>query len=127
MSQGLVESILIGKVIAEKYRIIKRLGSGSMGHVFLAEHVELKKLRAIKILRDEHLTEEKARKRFLREINITHAICEQNKHIVKLYDDYGFDHDVGYFVMEHLEGEELACRIDRPTVVLPISWSVRLV
>src|SRR4051794_2886064 len=43
----------LGKVVAERYRVIRKLGAGGMGVVYLAEHVFIEKRVALKILAEE--------------------------------------------------------------------------
>jgi serine/threonine-protein kinase len=61
------ESSLLGQTLNQKYRIISELGSGSMGTVYLAEHIGLKKQIAIKVLRESMQVSEESLKRFQRE------------------------------------------------------------
>ncbi|MES1210365.1 MAG: hypothetical protein ABUS79_30880, partial [Pseudomonadota bacterium] len=44
------EDPLLGRVLSERYRILKRLGEGGMGVVYLAEHVVIEKKIALKVL-----------------------------------------------------------------------------
>lgn len=115
---------LQGKVLAGKYKLIRKLAGGGMGYVYLAEHTRLKykKKRAIKILRDEMLHDNVLRKRFLREVELTHLVSQDNPHIVHVHDDYGFENGVGFYVMEYLEGDTLEQRIERGPKGLPLFW-----
>src|SRR5262245_15925936 len=58
---------LIGTVVAERYRIVSRLGEGGMGQVYLAEHVRMKRRSAIKIMRPALVGDVEALQRFTRE------------------------------------------------------------
>jgi len=58
---------LIGRTLNEKYRILEKLGEGSMGSVYCAEHIGLQKRVALKILHSDLLVGEDAVQRFRRE------------------------------------------------------------
>jgi len=118
---------LIGRVIAKKYRILDTVGVGGMSHVYLAEHIYLKEHRAIKVLKEELVSDLKTRKRFLREVKISHQIHNLTDHIVKLHDDYGFENEVAFYVMEYLEGELLSERLKNSRGRLSIPWATRVV
>ena len=60
-------SNLIGTIIADRYRIIKRVGEGGMGQVFMAEHVKMKRKSAIKVMRPALVGDAEALQRFTRE------------------------------------------------------------
>ncbi|MBR2719973.1 MAG: protein kinase, partial [Lentisphaeria bacterium] len=93
--------------IFDKYRIISLLGRGGMAEVYLAEHLLLKQLCALKLMRDNHAADDKMYvKRFLREARLLHRLSHPN--IVKVYDA-GNDFKTGYFfiAMEYVEGQTL--------------------
>ena len=117
---------LEGKVIAQKYQLAHALSAGSMGQVYLAEHIALKQPRAVKLLHAELLSNPTLRKRFLREVKATHLVGEENDHIVKVYDDFGFEDEFGYYVMEYLHGSLLSDRIEENPGTLDIDWCIRV-
>lgn len=90
------------------YRVISTLGTGGMGVVFLAEHRELGRLVAIKMLRAGPYAGRVDRERFMREARAQGAL--RHPHIVAV-------HEVGeaggwpYFAMEYMEGGTLSERI----------------
>jgi serine/threonine-protein kinase len=89
----------------DKYRIIKRIGKGGFGVVYLAEHVKIHKQFAVKVLRKQFLTDEQLVNRFLLEANVVGKIDHEN--IVQIMD-YGDNDTIGYYyVMEYLEGRTL--------------------
>ncbi|HKU44234.1 MAG TPA: protein kinase [Polyangiales bacterium] len=108
----------IGDVIADKYRVDGVLGRGGMGVVLSARHLELGHRVAIKVLRsnDPHAAE-----RFLREAQT--AVQLKGEHIVRVFDLGRLSAGSPYFVMELLEGEDLAQHLQRGPV--PIETAVR--
>jgi eukaryotic-like serine/threonine-protein kinase len=88
-----------------RYRILKKLGGGSTGIVFLGEHLVMKHRVAIKVLSNNHMqTEPTALARFRREARAASSL--QHPNIVKTID---LDEDDGrhYLVMEYVEGTAL--------------------
>lgn len=91
-------------VVFSKYRLTRRLGSGSMGDVFKAEHVDLGRTVAIKVMKPELLSSPDAVGRFHREIQVAAALRHPN--IVSVFD--AGCHDGRYFlVMEYVDGRDL--------------------
>ena len=101
----------IGARIEGRYLIERIIGSGGMGVVYEAIHESLKKRMAIKVLRPELAKNESVVKRFMREAQTASSIGHVN---IANVTDFGYLPDgAPYFVMEYLEGESLADRIDR--------------
>ncbi len=93
--------------IFDKYQIIRLLGKGGMAEVYLAEHLLLKQLCAVKLMRSNMGTDsDMAVKRFLREAKLSHQFDHPN--IVKVFD-VGSDFQTGYLfiAMEYVEGKTL--------------------
>ncbi|HUS68169.1 MAG TPA: serine/threonine-protein kinase, partial [Kofleriaceae bacterium] len=101
----------IGQVISERYRIEELIGEGGMGRVYMAEHVEIGKRVAIKILHPVYGRMPDLVERFRREARAASKIG--HPHIVDVTDSGTTDDGSVYFVMEYLEGVELASVIDR--------------
>jgi|GEM_PF-3452505 len=91
------------------YRLLKWLGTGGMGSVYLAEHQRLKRMAAIKLLSREKLQQPGWLERFNREMTSIAAL--EHPHIVRAIDA-GDDGGWHYLVMEYLDGADLskACR-----------------
>lgn len=70
--------LLVGRVLASKYRIVGRLGEGGMGVVYAGEHLELKTRVAIKVLQPELAEDTSARARFLREARLAASITSEH-------------------------------------------------
>ncbi|MBZ0237786.1 MAG: serine/threonine protein kinase, partial [Deltaproteobacteria bacterium] len=102
---------MIGEVIGS-YRIVSELGRGGIGVVYLAEHVSLGNRAVVKTLLPQYGEDKEALARFFNEAKAATAI--RHPGIVTIFD-YGHHAacDAAYIVMEHLQGEALAERIDR--------------
>jgi serine/threonine protein kinase len=94
----------LGRTIAARYRLIKRLGTGGMSSVYLARHVMIDRLSAIKILRQDLSLNPIHRERFLREARAVNRINHRN--IVEITDVGEMD-GVAYLVMEYVDGQSL--------------------
>jgi WD40 repeat protein len=92
------------------YRVLKVLGKGGMGIVFLAEDPSLKRLVALKVLKPALAADAEARRRFQREAEATAAI--DHDHIVSIYQ-VGEDQGVPFLAMQLLKGESLDDRLKR--------------
>ncbi len=100
-----------GDVVEGRYRIIKTLGEGGMGTVFLAEHALIKRKVAIKILHPELATDADVIERFMNEARAAGTLGHPN--IVES-TDMGFTHShVPYIVFEYLEGALLTDEVYR--------------
>jgi eukaryotic-like serine/threonine-protein kinase len=102
---------LIGRAIADKYRVEEVLGSGAMGCIYLAQHMALDRRVALKVLHPHLIHNESMVMRFMREARAASRLAHAN--IVTLLD-FGQDGVDGllYLVMEHLEGNSLQQTID---------------
>jgi serine/threonine protein kinase len=98
-----------GRIVG-KFTIIRRLGGGGMGQVFLAEQQSLKRKVAIKVLRAELAANEKARQRFEVEAKAVAALTHPN--IVQVYDS-GEHEGIPYMVLEYVEGRNLRDFLNR--------------
>lgn len=99
-----------GDVIAGKYRIDCELGTGGMGAVFQATHRVTGKRFALKWLLPQLTADGEAAQRFIREAQVAGRFEHPN--VVEVYD-VGSEGESFYMVMELLEGESLAERVDR--------------
>jgi serine/threonine protein kinase len=86
------------------YRVLKLLGQGGMGAVYLAEDPQLERLVALKVMRPEWAANPYSRQRFLREAKATAKL--KDDHIVAIYQ-VGEDRGVPFLAMEYLRGESL--------------------
>ncbi len=93
-----------------KYEVRRLLGAGGMGAVYEAVHTEIGKRVAVKVLAPELAAAPGARSRFLREAQLTSKISHPN--IVNV-NDMGNEDGHAFIVMEFLDGEDLARRLER--------------
>jgi beta-lactam-binding protein with PASTA domain/predicted Ser/Thr protein kinase len=103
-----VSDTLINTLFDGRYRIIRRLGTGGMANVYLAEDEELGRRVAIKILNDRHASDDSFVERFRREAKNAAGLSHPN--IVSIYDR-GEAEGTYYIAMEYLEGRSLKDRI----------------
>src|SRR5437870_12218994 len=102
----------IGEVLGGRYRVLRRLGTGGMGTVYLAEHVLLGRLCAVKVLcpplcDDDPSVEQRFRQEALLVASVRHP------GIAQVYDfDRGPDGRL-LLAMEYVEGETVAQRLRR--------------
>jgi serine/threonine protein kinase/Tfp pilus assembly protein PilF len=100
---------MIAESIAH-YRIIKKLGAGGMGEVYLALDTKLDRKVAIKVLPPDSLAEENLKKRLLREAQAAAKLDHPN--ICAIYDVNEAD-SLTFIVMQYIEGETLAEKMER--------------
>jgi hypothetical protein len=92
------------------YRLLKVLGIGGMGVVFLAEDPQLKRLLALKALKPTLAASPGARQRFLREARAAAAI--DHEHVISIYQ-VGEANGIPFLAMPLLKGESLEERLRR--------------
>lgn len=83
------------------YRIVRELGRGGMGSVYLAESEKVGSLVALKTMLPDVADDEDARRMFLREVECAKMLTHPN--IVQLLDS-GYDDGLFYYTMEYCEG-----------------------
>src|SRR6266542_2576136 len=99
-----VTDTLINTLFDGRYRILRKLGSGGMANVYLAEDEDLGRRVAIKILNDRYANDELFIERFRREAKSAAALSHPN--IVSIYDR-GEAEGTYYIAMEVIEGRSL--------------------
>ena len=109
-----------------RYEIVKELGRGAMGTVFLGKDPRINREVAVKTLRYEEVDAEQlaeVKKRFFREAEAAGKLSHPN--IVTIYD-VGEDYDIAYMAMELLDGSDLA-KYCKKESLLPMGEIVRVV
>ena len=100
----------VGTIIADRYRILRKLGEGGMGVVYpLAEHIIIEKRVALKILSEDFARKADLVQRFMQEAKAASRIGHEN--IVDI-TDFGETPSGSVFIaMEFLDGKDLANHI----------------
>jgi Tol biopolymer transport system component/tRNA A-37 threonylcarbamoyl transferase component Bud32 len=101
--------------VISHYRILRRLGAGGMGEVYLAEDSLLGRKVAIKVLPARSIADEKARSRLIREARTAARLDHPN---ICAIHEVGEDQSLSFIVMQHVEGETLAERMGREPLEL---------
>jgi serine/threonine protein kinase len=119
-SASVPPGLAAGMIVAGKYELVRKIGSGAMGEVWAARHETLDEEVAIKLVVRgvDHEDGTSAESRFLLEARVAAALSRKTRHIVAV-TDHGQDGALGYLVMELLEGESLDQRLAR-TGALPL-------
>jgi serine/threonine protein kinase len=107
---------LVGRTLSARYRLVRPLGSGGMALVYLAKHVMIDRLSAIKVLRRDLAMSASHRERFLREARAVNRINHPN--IVEI-TDLGESDGLVFLVMEYVEGESLIAALRRGRFAWP--------
>ncbi|MEI7892865.1 MAG: serine/threonine-protein kinase [Myxococcales bacterium] len=110
-----------GEVVAGKYRIDRVIGSGGMGVVVQATHLQLDERVALKFLRPEAMLRPDIALRFDREARAAAKL--KSEHVARVFDVGRRDDGVPYIVMEYLEGHDLA-DVLRLQSMLPVEEAV---
>jgi serine/threonine-protein kinase len=98
--QGHGRELLLGS-----YLILERLGEGGMGMVFKARHLHMDRIVALKVIREEHVADPEAVRRFHQEIRAAAKLHHPNIVMAFDADQVGNTH---FFVMEYVDGIDLA-------------------
>ena len=114
---------LKGRLLANRYEILEKIGSGGMATVYKAKCHVINRYVAIKLIRDEFTTDEEFVKRF--EVEAQSAASITHPNIVSVYD-VGVDGNLHYIVMELVKGKTLKDIIVEEKGPLPWKWSVNI-
>ena len=101
---------LIGTVIDRRYTVVRRIGVGGMGIVYLAEHVTLPRRVALKVLRPEYAHDEEFRTRFLRESQLAASL--DHPAVIRVHD-VAEDEGLIYIAMDYVDGVDLRALLER--------------
>lgn len=100
----------VGSIVANRFELVCELGRGTMGSVWLANHLTLHVRCAVKFMSGDSQSDPSFRSRFEFEAR---AIAQlQSPHVVRILD-YAVVADVPFIAMEYLQGEDLSARLKR--------------
>jgi serine/threonine-protein kinase len=105
-----------GIIVAERFRLLRPLGQGGMGAVWLAQHTGLDIPCAVKFIHEEAAQSPEIRARFEREAKAAAQL--RSPHVVQILD-HGVWQGAPYIAMELLEGEDLGQRLQQRGVLSP--------
>ncbi|MGH7676685.1 MAG: serine/threonine-protein kinase, partial [Gemmatimonadales bacterium] len=114
---------LVGQVIADRYHVVRKLGEGGMGQVFLAEHVKMGRQSAIKVMNPAMVHDPDAVARFNREAANASRISHSN--VCAVYDFGETADGLIYLAMEYIDGVPLSSVLEREGA-LPVRRAVDL-
>lgn len=109
-------------ILSGRYHLMRKLGSGGMADVFLATDINLQREVAIKVMRDELISNPAFLASFLQEARAAANLSHPN--IVTIHD-YGHDKGRYFIVMEYVRGTDLKTLIRRQEL-LPLEQSMDL-
>ncbi|MEA2205206.1 MAG: eukaryotic-like serine/threonine-protein kinase [Blastocatellia bacterium] len=111
---------MIAESIAH-YRIIKKLGAGGMGEVYLALDTKLDRKVAIKVLQPDSLGEENLKKRLIREAQAAAKLDHPN---ICAVHDVNEANSLTFIVMQYIEGETLAEKMERQPLQISTALAI---
>ncbi len=113
-----VSELTAGSLVTSHVRLVRKLGEGGMGSVWVADHLRLETEVAVKLI-DPLLMKKhpSMKRRFQREA--TAAAKLKSPHVVRIFDHGETDDGVPFIVMELLAGEGLDQRLARTTTLGP--------
>ena len=115
---------LVGKIIGNRYEILKEIGNGGMAIVYKAKDHVLNRDVAVKVLRDEYTTDSDFIKRF--NIEAQSAANLQHPNIVAIYDvGHEEENNLYYIVMELIKGKTLKEIINKDEK-LSWKWAINI-
>ncbi|MCC6216926.1 MAG: serine/threonine protein kinase [Polyangiaceae bacterium] len=97
-------------LVAERFRLVRQIGKGGMGAVWLAEHTGLGSACALKVVDPKARESQEVLERFALEARVAAQL--RSRHVVQIFD-HGEWHGVPFIAMELLEGEDLGTRLER--------------
>jgi len=116
--------IEVGTLLVGKYRVTGELGRGGMAAVYEAEHINIGKRVAIKVLSAELTNSNVVIERFFREARAAASV--KSPYIVDVYDSGRLEDGRPFIAMELLEGESLYDRMARVRLIDPAT-TVRII
>lgn len=112
------ENDLVGSIIADRYHVLRKLGEGGMGQVYLAEHVKMGRKSAVKVMNPGMVHDADAISRFNREASNASRINHPN--VAAVYDFGETGEGLIYLAMEFVEGPPLTKLIEQQGALPPL-------
>lgn len=106
------------------YEILRELGRGGMGAVYLARHARTGNQVALKVMLPQVATDEHAKEMFLREVENTKAL--KHRHVVEMLD-WGFSNGTFFFTIEYCEGGSVEKLMEKRGGKLPIDEAGKII
>ncbi len=106
-----------GELITPSLKLVRHLGAGGMGTVWIAQHLGLRSNVVVKLITGEHAKNAEVVARFQREAAAAAEV--RSPHVVQVFDFGVALNGQPYIAMELLEGEDLAARLARERVLDP--------
>jgi len=108
------DGLAVGTMVTPSIRLVRELGRGGMGSVWVAEHLRLHTQVVVKFIVQEHMQSPEVIARFEREASL--AAQAKSPHVVQVFDHGIAENGLPYIAMELLEGEDLGNRLDRGVI-----------
>ncbi len=118
----LQEPIAAGQTLFNRYLVIRQLGEGGMGQVWLVRHLELDCERALKFIMPQFSFDAEVHHRFAREARMMAGFQHPN---VVVVHDARLGSNAGFIEMEYIRGQSLN-QILKPGVPMPLDWTARV-
>ena len=109
---------LVGTIVADRYHVLRKLGEGGMGQVYLAEHVKMGRKSALKVMNPAMVKDADAISRFNREA--ANASRINHPHVADVYDFGETTDGIIYLAMEFVDGPTLTKLIDELGALPPL-------
>jgi serine/threonine-protein kinase len=107
----------VGSIVADRYHVMKKLGEGGMGQVYLAEHVKMGRKSALKVMHPGMKSDVDAISRFNREAANASRIAHPN--VASVYDFGETPDGIIYLAMEFVDGPPLTSIIEQQGALPP--------
>jgi predicted Ser/Thr protein kinase len=111
------ETDMVGSIIADRYHVMRKLGEGGMGQVYLVEHVKMGRKSALKVMNPGMVKDADAISRFNREAANASRINHPN--VAAVYDFGETPDGIIYLAMEFVEGPPLTKVIEQQGALPP--------
>jgi serine/threonine-protein kinase len=108
---------LLGRIISQRYRVLRKLGEGGMGAVYLTEHILIEKKVALKVLSPELASRKELVARFLQEAKSASRINHEN--VIDIIDFDQSSDGLAFIAMEFLNGADLGQTVAKDG---PMAW-----